>query len=133
MTPRRHRAWFFHRAPEQEIDEEIAYHIERRTQEFIATGMEPAAARAEAMRRFGYVSDVRAETLRIDRAQARRASLRELADSLMRESRVAVRSLRRSPAFTLTAVVCIALGIAVTTTIFSAVDAILIRPLPYPD
>src|ERR1043166_4289990 len=133
MTPRRDWGSLFHRAPEKEIDEEIAYHIDRRTQESIAAGMEPAAARAEAMRRFGYVSGVRSETLRIDRALARRATVGELVQSLMREARVAVRSLRRSTAFTLTAIACIALGIGVTTTIFSAVDAILIRPLPYPD
>jgi hypothetical protein len=53
--------------------------------------------------------------------------------ALIRDVRVAVRALRKSAGFTLTAMVCIALGICVTTTIFSAVDAILFRPLPYPD
>ena len=133
MTSRRARTSFFRRTPEKEIDEEIAYHIDRRTQEYIAAGMEPAAARAEATRRFGYVTDVRAETLRIDRAQARRESAGEWLHAVARDMRIAIRALRKSPGFTLTATSCIALGVCVATTIFSAVNAILIRPLPYPD
>src|SRR4051812_44405283 len=133
MTTRRNRFAFIRRPPEKEVDEEIAYHIDRRTQEYIDGGMEPAAARAEAMRRFGYVREVRAETIRIDRAQARRESAGELLQSLARETGVATRALRRSPGFALMAVFCIALGIGVSTTVFSAVDAVLIRALPYPD
>jgi predicted permease len=132
MTMRRDRTWFLRRAPDKEIDEEIAYHIDRRTEEYVAAGMDPPAARAEAMRRFGFVSGVRAETLRIDRAQARRESAGALLQALIRDVRVAVRGPRKSAGFTLTAMVCIALGICVTTTIFSAADAILFRPLPYP-
>src|SRR5690242_15047971 len=133
MTTRRPRTSFFRRAPEKEIDEEIAFHIDRRTQEYKDAGMDPAVARAEAMRRFGYVLDVRAETLRIDRAQARRETLAELLRSIARDARVALRALRHSPGFTSAATACIALGICATTTTFSAVDAILLRPLPYPD
>jgi predicted permease len=129
---RRARTAFFRRVPEKEIDEEIAFHIDRRTQEYIAAGMNAAEARAEALRRFGYVSEVRAETVRIDRAQARRESLGWLVQSLRRDLRIAWRALRKSPAFALAATACIALGVCVTTTIGSAVDAILIRPLPYP-
>jgi len=127
------RARLMSRGPERDIDDEIAYHLERRVAEYVAQGMEPAAARERAMHRFGQVSGVRAEAVRVERAFARRQRAGEYLGAAIRDARVAMRSIRKSPGFALTATICIALGVGVTTTILSAVDAVLVKPLPYPN
>jgi putative ABC transport system permease protein len=127
------RAWFPRRSPERDIDDEIQHHIERRTAEYIAAGMDPRTARERALQRFGQVSDVRDETVRIDRALERRERVGELMRAIARDARIGLRGLRKTPGFTFTAALCIALGVCVTTTILSAADAILVKPLPFPD
>ncbi|MFN2566664.1 MAG: ADOP family duplicated permease [Gemmatimonadaceae bacterium] len=114
-----------------DIDDEMRFHLETRIEELIDRGLAPHAARAQALEEYGDVTTVRKQLREIDRrAQGRRESA-ERWDELARDVRFAARTLRRSPAFTLIAVVCVALGVCVTTTIFSAVHGILIRPLPY--
>ena len=68
----------------------------------------------------------------IDKRRHRHYTRAEVMDSMWNDVRFAARALRKSPGFAAMAILCIALGICVTTTIFSAVNAILIRPLPYP-
>jgi putative ABC transport system permease protein len=134
MGPRRSaRVWFMKRSPDREIDDEIAHHIERRTAEYIAAGMEPRAAREQALMRFGDVPAVRDETVRIDRSIDRRRRAGDALHAVMRDARVAMRSIRKSPGFALTVTICIALGVCVTTTILSAADAVLFKALPYPN
>ncbi|HEX6535793.1 MAG TPA: ABC transporter permease [Gemmatimonadaceae bacterium] len=116
-----------------DVDDELAFHLEMRVRELVARGVPPAAARAEAERIFGDMRAVRDACVTIDERRLRRHERREGVDDMMRDFRFAARALRKSPGFTLTAIVCVALGVCVTTTIFSAVDGILIRPLPYPD
>lgn len=127
------RARLMSRRPDRDIDDEIEYHLERRIAEYRAQGMDPAAARERAMHRFGHLSGVRAEGVRVERALARRERAGEFLGAAVRDARVAMRSIRKSPGFALTATICIALGVGVTTMILSAVDAILVKPLPYPN
>ena len=133
-SPRRGlRARLMSRGPERDIDDEIQYHLERRIAEYVAQGMDPAQARERAMRRFGHVSGVRAEAVQVERAFARRQRVGEFFGAAARDAHVALRAIRKSPGFALTAIICIALGVGVTTMILSAVDAILLKPLPYPN
>ncbi|HEX6309432.1 MAG TPA: ABC transporter permease [Longimicrobiales bacterium] len=117
---------------EDDVEEELRLHLELRVAELEAAGLSPAAAREEALRRFGDVTAVRHETYGIDRDHQRERRRMEITDATGREVRQAIRSLRRAPVFTAVAVVTLALGIGATTAIFTLIDSIVLRPLPYP-
>lgn len=116
-----------------DVDDELAFHIEMRVRELVERGIPPAAARAEAERIFGDLRAVRDACVTIDERRVRKHERREGVDDMMRDFKFAARALRKSPGFTFMAIICVALGVCVTTTIFSAVNGILLRPLPYPD
>ncbi len=109
---------------EQELDEELRAHVEMETTHLIRGGMPEAEARREALRRFGGVERTK-EQVRDERGG-------RLLEDLAQDLRYGVRSLRRSPGFTLSALLVLALGIGSTVTLFAAVDAVLLEPLPYP-
>ena len=116
-----------------DVDDELAFHLEMRRRDLEARGLADDAARAEAARRFGDVASVRERCLTIDERRFRRANRAEVMSHMWSDLRFAARGLRKAPGFAAMAIACIALGVGVTTTIFSAVNAILIRPLPYHD
>ena len=116
---------------DKEIGDEIDFHTEMRTRELIAAGMDPAAARAEAVRRFGSVDGMRSELTRLggdrDRTIRRRQYIREFWQDL----RYGARQLGRQRGFAAVAILTLALAIGATTAIFSVIDATILRPLPY--
>ncbi|HJU65113.1 MAG TPA: ABC transporter permease, partial [Gemmatimonadaceae bacterium] len=114
-----------------DVDDELAFHMEMRTRDLVAAGLSPAASRAEAERQFGEMRAIRDQCLTIDERRARRDEVGEIMSDIRQDVRFATRTLARSPGFAGLAVLCIALGIALTTTIFSWVNSILLRPLPY--
>jgi putative ABC transport system permease protein len=116
------RTLFKRRNVEQELDEEIRYHVERQVEANIAQGMSAEEARRAAMRAFGGVEQ-RKEESRDTRG------LNTL-DNLVKDLRYATRRLTQNPVFAIAAILTIALGIGVNTALFSVYNAIALRPLP---
>jgi putative ABC transport system permease protein len=111
---------------EGEMDAEIAFHIEARASELARRGFPPEDAARRARVEFGGVEKYR-EACRESRGAA------HWLDSLAQDVRTGARSLRKDRSFTVLAVLTIALGVGATTTIFSAVETVVFRPLPYKD
>jgi putative ABC transport system permease protein len=119
-------------AVRDEIDDEIDTHLELRTDELVRTGMSRGDAEAEARRRFGDSRAARRALYASARRREGRLRWRGLAEEVGRDVRLALRRMRRSPGYTTVAVSLFALGIALTTSMFSVVDHVLLRPLPFP-
>lgn len=112
-----------------ETDDEIRFHLARRIETLIALGMPPEAARAEAIRRFGSLTEGRALMLRAARTRDGRLTLLERLDGVRHELSYTARQLRRAPGFTIAVVASLALGIGANATMFGIIDRVLLRPL----
>lgn len=119
--------------PERDVSDEMAHHLAMRVAENVARGMSPEAARAEALERLGDVGAYEREAEAIDVVAARGRRRIEVRDALGRETRLALRGLRRSPGFSLVVLATLALGIGAATAIFTLLDDVVLRPLPYPN
>jgi putative ABC transport system permease protein len=116
---------------DREVDDELSLHVELRTREGIARGLDPAAARAEAIRRLGDVAALKKTMAGLARKRDREMNLALRIDEFRADLKFAVRQLLHAPAFTLVATLTLALGIGANSAIFALVDATLLRPLPY--
>ena len=105
--------------------EELRFHIERYTDDLVRAGLPREEARRRARIEFGGVNTVKGE--------CREARRLHLFDELGRELRYALRLLRKTPGFTITALLTLALCLGANLTIFAVIDSILLRPLPFPD
>src|SRR6266436_5347434 len=116
---------FRKRALEAQLDSELRFHMEKLTNDYIAAGMGPEEARRQAVLEFGGREQIKEELRDIHRVS--------VIETAMANVKYAFRFIRKSPSFSVAVILTLALGIGANSAVFSAIDAILLRPLPFPD
>ena len=118
------------RRAERDVDAELTFHVDMRARRLVERGMEPAAARAEALRKFGDWDSVRAELVAKDIQREKTVRRANFFAEMWQDTVYATRALRHNLGFAFVVVLSLAVGIGANTAIFTLIDALLLRPLP---
>jgi predicted permease len=119
------KSLFRKRALDEQLDSELRFHIETLVNENIAAGMAPQEARRQAMLEFGGHQQIKEDLHDVHRVS--------VIESTLANVKFALRLIRKSPSFSIAVILTLALGIGANSAVFSAIDAILLRPLPFPN
>ncbi|HLK69646.1 MAG TPA: ABC transporter permease [Bryobacteraceae bacterium] len=118
------RRFFQRQKADAEQREELDFYLQVTTEEYVSRGLDPVAAREAAQRKLGNTTLIREEIYRMNTLG--------FAESVLRDTRHALRMIRRNPGFSAATILTLALGIGANTAMFSVFSAVLIRPLSYP-
>jgi hypothetical protein len=127
------RSWLWRVEITQEVDEEIAFHVEMRTRELVERGVDPRVAREMVLARLGDVSRLKRTCIDLGRKRERERRLMRWFEEFGSDVKYAFRQLKAAPGFTFVAIVTLALGIGANSAMFALADAALFRPLPFRD
>jgi predicted permease len=116
----------------RELDDEVRFHVESRARSLIERGYDREAAFAEALRRFGDIDELRDYCVSMEVAHMKRMRFREWLETVAQDARFALRQFRKNPGFACVAALTLALGVGAATSIFSVVNGVVLRPLPFP-
>lgn len=125
--------WRSRAGRERETEDEITSHIEMRVDDLVAAGMSEEDARREAIRRFGDLEEARRTITRGARRRDRRLRWTDRVEAVRRDVIVALRRMRARPGHSILTMLIFGLGIGLTTVMFTFVDNVLLRPLPFPE
>ena len=127
------RSLLWKRGIAEEVDNELDFHVEMRTRELVQRGMDPEAARAAALARFGDLRSVNRRCRHIAKGRDRKMRWRDWLEEMGQDFVFALRLIRHSPTWALLVVLTLAIGIAANSVVFSVVDAVVLEPLPFPE